>query len=88
LPAGFGLGHGFSLDPGRIFTAGVPFGSLRGDALCGTFDGSDVRLELVPRFGCRLGLVYGLRLGFLTRQGLPAPDGTTCRPAEDLATST
>jgi hypothetical protein len=34
LPAGFGLGQGFSLDPGRVFTAGVPFGSLRGDALC------------------------------------------------------
>jgi hypothetical protein len=35
LAAGFGLGQGFSLDPGRVFTAGAPFGSLRGDALCG-----------------------------------------------------
>jgi len=33
LPAGFGLGQGFSLDPGRVFTAGVPSGSLRGDAV-------------------------------------------------------
>ena len=63
LPAGFGLGHGFSLDPGRVFTAGVPFGSLRGDALCGTFDGLDVRLELVPRFGCRPGSSMGCGWG-------------------------
>jgi len=35
LLLGFGLGRGFSLDPGGVFTAGFPFGFPGRDALCG-----------------------------------------------------
>jgi hypothetical protein len=50
LPAGFGLGQGFSLDPGRVFTAGVPFGSLRGDAVRPALSGPAAGQGVLP--GC------------------------------------
>jgi len=50
LPAGFGLGQGFSLDPGRVFTAGVPSGSLRGDAVRPALSGPAAGQGVLP--GC------------------------------------
>jgi hypothetical protein len=35
LMSGFGLGLGLALDPRGVFVAGLPFGSLCREALCG-----------------------------------------------------
>jgi len=45
LPSGFGFGLGLSSDPSGVFAAGLHFGLLCGEALCGLVG---LREQLVP----------------------------------------